>query len=368
MSVPFGFSAGDFLTILGLVVKISQALDESSGSLAEFQGIKQELKSFGHIVEGVQKAAIDPSTISIENASLLPDVLRNCTEALNSFQIFLASYNGMHSVFKKVSWVTKALRNVRVELAQVNNDVSQEIQKTAQSLQLHVTSSLSLPYDQQPIKFQDALGRRYPVPLELCSDFQSFLEFLEFSFKSCSLLPLVKNRDLWLFTPGGEQVAWWYLLQEGDWAGSTRPGMRLGMSSRPPSIDSGFVGKLFEGASKAYNGGYNQLTSDVRFIKPLPPNAPYNPDTEFRYLTPPQQDQSKVTKESDESETPSTSSAKGNSTKRKCPKCSFETECDAAYAQHKSQTLSQSQFFSEAGLPPPTTTAAVPSAAGPTEA
>ncbi len=106
MSVPFGFSAGDFLAVIGLVVKICQALDESTGSLAEFQDIRQELKSFRHIVDSIQKAAIDPGTISSENAALLPEVLQNCTEALDGFRSFMASYNGMKSLFKKVSWVT----------------------------------------------------------------------------------------------------------------------------------------------------------------------------------------------------------------------------------------------------------------------
>ncbi len=67
---------------------------------------------------------------------------------------------------------SNALNNVRTELAQVNNNVTEEIQRTAQGLQLHVTSSLSWSYDQQPIKFQDALGQRYPVPVELCRDFE----------------------------------------------------------------------------------------------------------------------------------------------------------------------------------------------------
>ncbi|KAI0429140.1 hypothetical protein F5Y09DRAFT_268839 [Xylaria sp. FL1042] len=317
MSAPFGFSVGDFLAVISLVFKICQALDNASGSVAEFRDVKQQLKSFGHVVDGLQKAGVDPSTISSENAALLPEILQSCTEALNDFQSFLSSYNGMRTVVKKVSWVTlgksklegfrsrihanmmllsliqqdiqrNTLNNVKAELVQVKNDVSQEIRGTAQSLQLHVTSSLSWSYDQRPIKFQDALGRRYPVPLELCHDFQSLIEFLEFSFKNSPLLPLVTNRDLWLFTPGGEQVAWWYLLQEADWANFARPGMKLGMSFKPLGIDSACQCGFPNGASKPCDGSCNPPDSNVRFVKPLPPNSPYDPNTEFRFLTRPQ--------------------------------------------------------------------------------
>ncbi|KAI1275893.1 hypothetical protein F5Y07DRAFT_399950 [Xylaria sp. FL0933] len=315
MAAPFGFSAGDFIAVIGLVFKICEALDNASGSFAEFRDVRQQLKSFGHVIEGIQKAGVD-GTISSANAALLPEILLSCTKALNDFQSFLSTYKGMRSITKKISWVTlgksklegfrsrinenmmllsliqqdiqrNALNNMKAELVQVNKDVSQEIQWTAQNLQMHVTSSLSWSYDQQPIKFQDALGRRYPIPLELCNNFQSLIEFLEFSFKNSPLLPLVKNRDLWLFTPGGEQVAWWYLLQESDWAKFARPGMRLGMSFNPFSnTELDCQRGLSEGPYTLCQDHSTPKWSNVRFVKPLPPNSPYDPDTEFRFLTP----------------------------------------------------------------------------------
>ena len=40
----------------------------------------------------------------------------------------------------------------------------------SQDLKAHITNSLE-PWDQKPMRFQDALGRRYPVPLEVCNTF-----------------------------------------------------------------------------------------------------------------------------------------------------------------------------------------------------
>ena len=35
-----------------------------------------------------------------------------------------------------------------------------------------ISRSLDEPWDQRPMKFQDAIGRRYPVPLEVCNTFE----------------------------------------------------------------------------------------------------------------------------------------------------------------------------------------------------
>lgn len=60
--------------------------------------------------------------------------------------------------------------------------------------------------------------------------------FLQFSFKDTRLLPLVANGNLWIFTPGEAQAKWWYLVREEDWSQLARPGIRLGVSLKPPSI------------------------------------------------------------------------------------------------------------------------------------
>jgi hypothetical protein len=52
----------------------------------------------------------------------------------------------------------------------------QEIQTGAKQLKLHMKNTFEEPWDQKPIRFQDAIGRRYPVPLEICGTFEVTLE------------------------------------------------------------------------------------------------------------------------------------------------------------------------------------------------
>jgi hypothetical protein len=43
MTPAFGFSAGDFITAVRLIVKVSEALKESGGATEDYQDVMQEL-------------------------------------------------------------------------------------------------------------------------------------------------------------------------------------------------------------------------------------------------------------------------------------------------------------------------------------
>lgn len=134
MPVPFGFSVGDFLAVISLAIKICQALDESSDVLREFQDIRQELRSFNHVVEGLENAISKGYAISERSAEKLHDVLKGCTQALNEFQDFLSSYKEMLSISKKISWVVfgkNKLKNFRSRI-QVNMAILGLIQQDMQ--------------------------------------------------------------------------------------------------------------------------------------------------------------------------------------------------------------------------------------------
>lgn len=105
MPIPFGFSVGDFITLISLAIKICQALDEFSDALKEHQDVRQELQSFRHAVEGLENAVSRGYAISERSAEKLHDILRGCTQALNEFQDFLSSYKEMKRLSKKISWV-----------------------------------------------------------------------------------------------------------------------------------------------------------------------------------------------------------------------------------------------------------------------
>ena len=104
--------------------------------------------------------------------------------------------------------------------------------------------------------------------------------FLQFSIKDTRLLPLVANGNLWIFTPGEAQAKWWYLVREEDWSQLARPGIRLGMSLKPPSIGLESILGMNE-----YMACDCSAHSNIQLLTPLPPWSSYTSDTEFRYVS-----------------------------------------------------------------------------------
>lgn len=105
MPIPFGFSVGDFITLISLAIKICQALDESSDILKEYQDVRLELQSFRHAVEGLENAVSRGYAISGRSAEKLHDILRGCTQALNEFEDFFIFVQRDETSLSKISWV-----------------------------------------------------------------------------------------------------------------------------------------------------------------------------------------------------------------------------------------------------------------------
>ncbi|KAI1264953.1 hypothetical protein F5Y18DRAFT_388988 [Xylariaceae sp. FL1019] len=312
MPVAFGFSVGDFVALLNLIVKTCEALDDASGSSPEYQDVVRELRNFSSVITTLQQST--HGTGPNQATSQLPTTLSNCRNAVNDLNKFLCSQNGMSSPIRKVLWAIRgkpkleslrlrilsnmmllsvlqqnnhsdAINETRSEVMNIRNDISREIQQSIQAAQIHVPSSIPCPCDQQPVRFQDIKGRRYSIPLEVISTFKDLTVFLKFSAKDDPILNLsFDTNNIWLFTPGMKQESWWYLIQELDWSKIARPGMILGMSIRPLNLcPKHQVGHQHHDQDE-HKDSADRLTSCVRFIKPLPQNITYDPDTEFRYL------------------------------------------------------------------------------------
>ncbi|KAI0160497.1 hypothetical protein GGR57DRAFT_385153 [Xylariaceae sp. FL1272] len=312
MPVAFGFSVGDFVAVIELIVKTCEALDDASGSSQEYQHVARELKNFKSVITTLQQTTTE--TGPNQHTSQLPTTLRDCSKAVDDLNNFLCSQNGMSSPFRKVLWAIRgkqkleslrsrilsnmmllsvlqqnmhsnAINDTRAEVIDIRNEVSRQIQQSIQAVQIHVPASFPCPYDQQPIKFQDVKGRRYPIPLEVIPTFKDLIAFLIFGAKDDPILShFVDSNEIWLFTPGGQQEHWWYLIQEVDWSVIARPGMTLGMSIRPLSLCPNHqVGHQHHDHDEPKDRA-DPLTSCVRFIKPLPHSVTYDANTKFRYL------------------------------------------------------------------------------------
>ena len=104
MPVPFGFSVGDFVAVIGLIVKICQAFDDDSDVLRDFIEVRSELQAFGDLVDQLQKSILGRTAISDQNATKVKNVLDSCKQALENVQAFVHSYKEAKSISRRISW------------------------------------------------------------------------------------------------------------------------------------------------------------------------------------------------------------------------------------------------------------------------
>ncbi|OQE45001.1 hypothetical protein PENCOP_c002G03614 [Penicillium coprophilum] len=213
MVPAFGFGVGDFVAVATLVWKLSQALSETSEDSKLYRECQLEFQNMQH----------------------LQQQMRDGTQSLNL-----------------------------------------QLQAGTEQLKLHIDNVVQDPWDQKPIRFQDATGRRYPVPLEVCGTFEGFTDFLQHAFKDSPILNAVQQQSIWLFTPVLGQPKNWILITAEDWQLSVCPGMQLGMSV--------FAGR------RVTNGPVSDLLSEipeddaVKLQTPLPlwASSSFFEDARFR--------------------------------------------------------------------------------------
>jgi hypothetical protein len=51
------------------------------------------------------------------------------------------------------------------------NEITLQLQKNTQDVKEEISRIIDDPWDQKPIRFQDAIGRKYPIPLEVCATY-----------------------------------------------------------------------------------------------------------------------------------------------------------------------------------------------------
>jgi hypothetical protein len=68
----------------------------------------------------------------------------------------------------------QALHNMNSHIQRRTDELELRIRTGTEEVKLHVDRSIGEPWDQKPLRFVDAIGRRYPVPLELCQRFEVF--------------------------------------------------------------------------------------------------------------------------------------------------------------------------------------------------
>jgi hypothetical protein len=223
----FGFGVGDFITVAGLIWQLCQSLDSASEDSKIFRDIQFELFAFNGVIFQMQQ--------SIANGVELPDgVIETLQKTLDqakrtiiefgrhvdTFKTGPVDEGGVQSIAelrKRISWsfsgkkkvmpfrqsmqsysavLMLIMQNMNRFVAflvgkcpvcsQLYSDAMRCLERRVKSqaehlsLQLRTNTGVNLqinnaveePWDQKPIRFQDAIGRRYPLPLEVCGTFE----------------------------------------------------------------------------------------------------------------------------------------------------------------------------------------------------
>ncbi|ETS84539.1 hypothetical protein PFICI_02564 [Pestalotiopsis fici W106-1] len=331
-SFTFG-SFGDIITLTQIAYKLYDAID-SNGSIAQHISVsKKDLQTFLGVCASIERAFRGGTAMSEDDVAAMRQVIDDCHECINSFQKYLDKFNDRRQRVRLVRRVQFSLFK-KDKITQFETRMRHhgdmlglmQAKYCSQDLKAHITNSLE-PWDQKPMRFQDALGRRYPVPLEVCNTFDGFLSFLEFAFKSDSSIHLaVQQQRFWLITPKSWDSQSWYIVQEGDWKSIARPGAQLGMSivtlkrlkaddryrklimpdttNKLPEIEvqdkdvkepEETESEDFDSTTKDEEASDGEVTppiqmdeviASLKFDEPMPPWAPYDPNTNFQLLSP----------------------------------------------------------------------------------
>lgn len=232
-------SFGDLYALIQIASNVYDAIDSAGSISRELSAAKEELQCFRTICTSIEQAYTHNSAFLTDDDLLLfKAVIQSSQACLHKFAIYLDRFGDSRQVVRLARRVQLSLsskQEIRVFEGRIRGFIAAlgVIQTKLCSMEVtaHVSRSLNEPWDQRPMKFQDALGRRYPVPLEVCSTFEGFMSFLQFAFKDhATLYTAVKNRQIWLFTPDNSTLGLWYIILEDHWSHIAKPGVRLGMS------------------------------------------------------------------------------------------------------------------------------------------
>ena len=91
----FGFSLGDFISGIGLLIEIFQSLNEANGAQAEYKELWRELTNIKNGLESVQKLSLDHCQSA--QASAVENAVNDCLSCIDGFMQRNKKYCGLGS-------------------------------------------------------------------------------------------------------------------------------------------------------------------------------------------------------------------------------------------------------------------------------
>ncbi|KAI1101452.1 hypothetical protein F4804DRAFT_9849 [Jackrogersella minutella] len=323
-------SVGDCIAIIGVIIKGFNAFKGSSETVKEFESLKGDLLAMKLTLERLSHSYSNSN--SPANLHEIDSIISRCRDVLTELTLLTEKYAPTKSRtktgYRRLTWTfwgkkeaepfrlrihglstlltvaqvevnRQAIERMKEDAQRQTDALSLQLEQSRQDVKLCLSATIQEPWDHKPLEFQDAIGRKFPIPLEACQTFEDFCDILHFSFKRVSHdLPFIINRDFWLFTPATDGSPWWYLVHENDWKHIARSGTRLGMSFfeldpapggfrlRCNAIE--FLNPVSE--SRMSEGHWTLAVHEhslIQFSTPLPPWTKLPEDLEFRWWSTP---------------------------------------------------------------------------------
>jgi hypothetical protein len=111
MAVPFGFSVGDFVAAIGLVAKITEALQDSGGAASEYQSLTRDLAKLQAAllkVDSAQAGNSNPIAGTIyDQTAVVRKSAQELRDGLSKFEKKLgdqAKQGWKHGTGRKIQW------------------------------------------------------------------------------------------------------------------------------------------------------------------------------------------------------------------------------------------------------------------------
>ncbi|KAL4877574.1 hypothetical protein BJY04DRAFT_221946 [Aspergillus karnatakaensis] len=263
MVPAFGFSTGDFIAVAALIWSLSQALSETSEDSKLIREVQLEISAFQDIVVQLEKVMTNGAVPSANQVARTRNVLSQMERLINEFNQHTEKYASSKpsdtnkdgtrrivSLKKKLGWslfgkkqvseFRDAIKGYAVVLGLImqalNSQAMQGLQKQmetgTQGLELqvrtgtevikaHIDTVIQEPWDQKPIRFQDASDRGLN---------SGFIDFLRHAFKNSPILAAVERQSIWLFSPVKGKPKVWNLISNKAWSSAVYPGVQLSMS------------------------------------------------------------------------------------------------------------------------------------------
>ncbi|RYP51327.1 hypothetical protein DL768_003331 [Monosporascus sp. mg162] len=203
MSSPL--SVGDCIAIIGVITKGYNALSGSSDDAKELSWLMDDLPRMREILDQIQTSDQPQTSDSTPDLKILDPPVGRCKDALSELARVTKRYEPTNSrvkryyrrlsftlwgkkeiepLQKRIQDLTAALtlahaevnrqviEGLKAEVEQRASALSAQVEQGKEEVKLHIYAAIEEPFDHKPIRFQDASGRRFPVPLGICQRFK----------------------------------------------------------------------------------------------------------------------------------------------------------------------------------------------------